>query len=60
MRTRLCDALDIDVPVIQAAMAVFTSPALVAAVSNAGGLGSLGVWQRPVEQLEPVIIGGTQ
>jgi enoyl-[acyl-carrier protein] reductase II len=41
----------IDVPVIQAGMSIFTSPRLVAAVSNAGGLGSLGVWQRPAGQL---------
>lgn len=52
LRTGLCEALGIDVPVIQAGMSIFTSPALAAAVSNAGGLGSLGVWQRPVEQLK--------
>lgn len=52
LRTRLCDLVGIDAPVIQAGMSVFTSPELVAAVSNAGGLGSLGAWQRPVEQLE--------
>lgn len=52
LRTRLCDLLEIDVPVIQAGMSLFTSPELAAAVSNAGGLGSLGVWQRPVDQLQ--------
>ena len=52
LRTGLCDLLEIDVPVIQAGMSIFTSPSLAAAVSNAGGLGSLGVWQRPVEQLK--------
>jgi nitronate monooxygenase/enoyl-[acyl-carrier protein] reductase II len=51
LRTRLCELLDIEAPVIQAGMSVFTSPALAAAVSNAGGLGSLGVWRRSVEQL---------
>ncbi len=51
MRTSLCDLVGIDVPVVQAGMSVFTSPALAAAVSNAGGLGSLGAWQRPVDQL---------
>ena len=50
--TPLCDCLGIDAPVIQAGMSVFTSPELVAAVSNAGGLGSLGAWQRPADQLE--------
>jgi nitronate monooxygenase/enoyl-[acyl-carrier protein] reductase II len=51
LRTPLCDLVDIDAPVIQAGMSVYTSPRLASAVSNAGGLGSLGVWHRPVEQL---------
>ncbi len=51
LRTPLHDLVGIDVPVIQAGMSIFTSPALAAAVSNAGGLGSLGAWQRPPEQL---------
>ena len=46
MRTRLCDLLDIEVPIVQAGMSVYTSPMLAAAVSNAGALGSLGIWQR--------------
>jgi nitronate monooxygenase/enoyl-[acyl-carrier protein] reductase II len=32
-------------------MSIFTSPALAAAVSNAGALGSLGAWNRPTDQL---------
>ena len=52
MRSPLCDLLGIDVPVIQAGMSVFTSPALAAAVSNAGALGSLGAWNRPTDQLK--------
>src|SRR4051812_38410962 len=32
-------------------MSIFTSPALAAAVSNAGALGSLGAWNRPADQL---------
>jgi nitronate monooxygenase/enoyl-[acyl-carrier protein] reductase II len=32
-------------------MSIFTSPALAAAVSDAGALGSLGAWNRPTEQL---------
>ncbi len=51
MRTTLCDLLGIDVPIIQAGMSVFTSAELVAAVSQAGGLGVLGCWRRPVENL---------
>lgn len=41
-RTDLCDLLGIEHPIVQAPMAGSTTPALVGAVSNAGGLGSLG------------------
>jgi len=51
LHTPLCDLLGIDFPVIQAGMGLFTSAELVAAVSNAGGLGSLGASQRPVDDL---------
>ena len=37
----LCKLLDIRYPIIQAGMAGQTTPELVAAVSNAGGLGIL-------------------
>ncbi len=37
----LCDLLDIEYPIMQAAIWPATSPELVAAVSNAGGIGSL-------------------
>ncbi len=40
--TALLDLLSIDHPIIQAPMAGATTPELAAAVSNAGGLGSLG------------------
>ncbi len=39
---RLCDRLGIEHPIIQAPMAGSATPALAAAVANAGGLGSLG------------------
>ena len=47
LRTPLCDLLGIQVPIIQAGMGwdkegMTTPPELVAAVSNAGGLGCLG------------------
>lgn len=51
LRTPLRDLVGIDVPIIQAGMSVYTSPTLAAAVSDAGGLGSLGAWMRPVAQL---------
>ena len=40
--TRICDLLEIEHPIIQAPMAGSSTPELVAAVSNAGGLGSHG------------------
>ncbi len=42
LRTRICDLIGIDHPVVLGGMASATNPALVAAVSNAGGLGILG------------------
>ena len=42
MKNRVCDILNIQYPVIQGPMAWITSSDLVAAVSNAGGLGVLG------------------
>jgi len=43
--------LGIEFPIIQAGMGAFTSAELAAAVSNAGGLGSVGTFLRPVEDL---------
>jgi nitronate monooxygenase len=43
MPMTLLEALGIDHPIIQAPMAGVSSPAMAAAVSNAGGLGSIGV-----------------
>lgn len=42
MTNRICDYLGIEKPIIQAPMAYLTDAKLVAAVSNAGGLGVLG------------------
>jgi enoyl-[acyl-carrier protein] reductase II len=52
LHTKLCDVLGIEVPIIQAGASIYTSAELAAAVSNAGGLGSLGVWQRSTTDLE--------
>ena len=41
MKTQLCEDLGIDFPIIQAAIGGISCPALAAAVSNAGGLGSI-------------------
>jgi enoyl-[acyl-carrier protein] reductase II len=51
LRTPLCDLLGIEFPIIQAGMSRFTSAELVAAVSNAGGLGSLGCDLRSVDDI---------
>jgi NAD(P)H-dependent flavin oxidoreductase YrpB (nitropropane dioxygenase family) len=43
LRTPICDLLGIDVPILCAGMGSVAGPELVAAVSEAGGLGVLGV-----------------
>ena len=47
LRTPLCDILNIRYPIIQAGMADVAGPDLVAAVSNAGGLGILSATMVP-------------
>ena len=49
MSNRVCDVLGIQYPVIQGAMAWNAMPQLVAAVSNAGGLGILGSGPMPAD-----------
>ena len=49
------EKLGITVPIIQAPMAGVSTPALAAAVSNAGGLGSLGVGAMKAEGARKVI-----
>jgi len=46
LRTPICELLGTEYPVVQAGMGPFTAAELVAAVSNAGGLGSLGAATR--------------
>jgi nitronate monooxygenase len=53
--TPLLQRLGIDKPIIQAPMAGVSTPALAAAVSNAGGLGSLGVGAMNAEGARKVI-----
>jgi NAD(P)H-dependent flavin oxidoreductase YrpB (nitropropane dioxygenase family) len=59
LRTALCEKLGIRYPVLQAGMGIFkgvvTPPALVAAVSNAGGLGCLGGSGLEPEELREAI-----
>jgi nitronate monooxygenase len=51
LKTPLCDILNIKYPIIQAGMADVAGPELVAAVSNAGGLGILTATMVPPEVL---------
>lgn len=48
LSTPLCDALDLEYPIVQAPIGSLATPELAAAVSNAGGLGTLAVtWLDP-------------
>jgi NAD(P)H-dependent flavin oxidoreductase YrpB (nitropropane dioxygenase family) len=55
LRTRVCDVLGITHPILQAGMASYTSPALVAAVSNVGGLGVHGTVGRDAAAVRTVV-----
>lgn len=48
---RLCELFKIDHPIIQAPMAGSTTPELASAVSNMGGLGSLGCGEMTAEEI---------
>jgi nitronate monooxygenase/enoyl-[acyl-carrier protein] reductase II len=55
LHTPLCDLLGIDYPIVQAPIWPATAPELVAAVSNAGALGSLGsIFATPDELAQKV------
>jgi len=50
MRTPLCDLLGIDVPIVQAPIGGASVPALAAAVSEAGALGTIALsWTKPAD-----------
>lgn len=53
--SHLLDQLGLQVPIIQAPMAGVSSPAMAAAVANAGGLGSLGVGAMTAVQARAAI-----
>ena len=46
LRTRICELLGIEHPIVLGGMGTGTSPQLVAAVSAAGGVGVLGATRR--------------
>ena len=51
LHTPVCDVLGIELPILQAGMGSYTTPELVAAVSNAGGLGIIGAITRTPDEL---------
>jgi len=55
LRTPVCDLLGIELPILQAGMSTYTTPELVAAVSNAGGLGIIGSLGREPDELRDEI-----
>jgi nitronate monooxygenase len=56
----LTERLGIKWPIIQAPMGIFSTPALAAAVSNAGGLGGIGMWGLAAEEAGRLIAGFRQ
>jgi nitronate monooxygenase/enoyl-[acyl-carrier protein] reductase II len=55
LRTPVCDLLGIEIPIFQAGMSTYTTPELVAAVSNAGGLGIIGALFREPDEVREQI-----
>ncbi|HEY1798858.1 MAG TPA: nitronate monooxygenase [Stellaceae bacterium] len=56
----LTERLNLKFPIFQAPMGSASTPALAAAVTNAGGLGGLGMWNRTAEQAGRRIAGFRQ
>jgi NAD(P)H-dependent flavin oxidoreductase YrpB (nitropropane dioxygenase family) len=59
-RNAFTERLNLKWPILQAPMGSLTTPALAAAVSNAGGLGGLGMWGFSAEDAERRIAGFRQ
>ena len=55
LHTRLCDLLGIEYPILQSGMGGIAGPELVAAVSNAGGLGILAGFLLTADQIREAI-----
>ena len=55
LKTPLCSKLGIELPIFSAGMGPISGPELVAAVSNAGGLGVLGCTSMSPEEIRTVI-----
>jgi nitronate monooxygenase len=59
-RNAFTERLNLKWPILQAPMGWLSTPALAAAVSNAGGLGGIGMWGFSAEDSERRIIGFRQ
>jgi nitronate monooxygenase len=59
-RNKFTDRLNLKWPILQAPMGWLSTPALASAVSNAGGLGGLGMWGFSAEDAERRIAGFQQ
>ena len=59
-RNALTERLGLTWPIFQAPMGSLSTPALAAAVSNAGGLGGLGMWGLSAEDAARRIAGFRQ
>lgn len=55
LRTRLCELLGVDAPIVQTGMGFVAGPGLVAATSNAGALGILGAATMDIDELHASI-----
>ncbi|ADQ14976.1 enoyl-[acyl-carrier-protein] reductase FabK [Halanaerobium hydrogeniformans] len=55
LKTKLCDILEIESPIIQGGMAWVATGELAAAVSQAGGLGVIGAGNAPADVIEKEI-----
>ena len=55
MKTRICELLNIDYPILQGGMAWVATAELAAAVSEAGGLGIIGAGNMPADLLRAEI-----
>ena len=59
-KNALTERLSLEWPILQAPMGELSTPALAVAVSNAGGLGGLGMWGFSAEEAERRIAGFRQ
>ena len=55
LKTSLCSQLGIELPIFSAGMGPIAGPELVAAVSNAGGLGVLGCTSMSADEIRQVV-----